>query len=123
VFAADDSVPFWTALLIGGAMIAAAVAMIVIGNMAATGRIGPNPGVGIRTKDTRRSEKAWQAAHVAAKPFVQFGAVVMIACGCVVFALSSEPAALYGIALVGVVLMAIAMLLGTVAANRAACAV
>ena len=101
-------------------MIAAAIAMIVVTNMAATGKIGPNPGVGIRTTDTRRSPEAWQAAHVAAKPFIQFGALALIACGCVVFALSSEPTALYGLALVGIVLMLIATLLGTVAANRAA---
>ena len=120
MLAADDSSPFWTAFLIGAAMIAAAVLMIVVVNRAASGKTGPNPGTGIRTKDTRHSPEAWQAAHVAAKPFIQFGSVVMLACGCVVVALSSEPTALFGVALVGVVLMLVATLLGTVAANRAA---
>ena len=118
MIAASDSVPFWVALLIGLAMIAAAVAIIVVTNRAANGALGPNAGFGIRTKATRSSPEAWQAAHRAAKPFAQFGAVVMIACGCVVFGLSTVPEALVAVALVGIGLMVVALLLGTVVAVR-----
>jgi uncharacterized membrane protein len=123
MIAAADSVPFWMALLIGGLMIAAAVAIMVVTSRAASGALGPNSGFGIRTASTRKSDEAWQAAHQAAKPFAQFGAVALLATGVVVFALSSEPAALFGVALVGIGLMVVAMLLGSVAAVRAAKAV
>ena len=123
MIAAADSVPFWVALLIGGLMIAAAIAIMVVVSRAASGALGPNRGFGIRTASTRKSDEAWQAAHRAAKPFAQFGALVLFVTGVVVFALSSEPAALFGVALVGIGLMVVAMLLGTVAAVQAAKAV
>ena len=120
MLAADDSVPFWVALLVGGAMILAAIAIVVVINRAANGSLGPNAGFGIRTKDTRRSDEAWQAAQLAAKPFAQFGAIALFVCGIVVFALGSAPTALVTIALVGMGLMVVSMLLGTIVGVRAA---
>ena len=53
MIAAADSVPFWVALLIGGLMIAAAIAIMVVVSRAASGALGPNRGFGIRTASTR----------------------------------------------------------------------
>lgn len=117
---AADGMPFWTAALIGGLMIIAGVAVLATVNQCASGQIGRNRGVGIRTSATRASDEAWMAGHRAARPFLQFGAIAMFACGAVVFALSSQPAALFGLVVVGVGLLVVAALLGTVAANRAA---
>lgn len=37
----------------------------------ATGKIGPNAWAGIRTKATRKNDKTWLAAHVAAYPLMR----------------------------------------------------
>lgn len=117
---AADSVPFGVTLLISAAMIAGAIAIIVITNKAASGSIPPNRGIGIRTTATRSSPEAWQAAHRAARPFVQFGAIALFVSGGVVLALSTAPTALFGVAIVGTVLMAIALVAGAIVADRAA---
>ncbi|MDH6278145.1 putative membrane protein [Aurantimicrobium minutum] len=38
---------------------------------AATGKLGPNSWAGIRTKATRKNDKTWLAAHVAAYPLMR----------------------------------------------------
>ena len=55
ILAADDTVPWILGLLLGLVMIGAAVTIIVVNNGASNGRIGPNPGMGIRTAATRSS--------------------------------------------------------------------
>ncbi len=42
---------------------------------AASGKVGPNAWAGIRTKATRKNDKTWLAAHVAAYPIVRDTAV------------------------------------------------
>ena len=120
LIAATDTVPWLTGLLLGLAMIAIAVTIIVVNNGAATGRIGPNPGFGIRTSATRSSKEAWRAAHQAAGPIMQFAAMVSLMTGIVVLFLRSSPNLFWGMLLVGAALLAILSIFGAVIADRAA---
>ena len=50
------------------------VADIILYNVvarAASGKVGPNAWAGIRTKTTRKNDKTWLAAHVAAYPIMR----------------------------------------------------
>lgn len=50
------------------------VADIILYNVvarAASGKVGPNAWAGIRTKATRKNDKTWLAAHVAAYPIMR----------------------------------------------------
>ena len=120
ILAADDTIPWIQGLLLGVAMIGAAIAIIVVNNGASSGRIGPNPGMGIRTTATRSSMEAWQAAHRAAMPIMQFAAMVSLATGVVVLFLRSSPTLFWGVLLVGVVLLASLSVVGAIVADRAA---
>ena len=104
-------------------MIGAAIAIIVVNNGASNGRIGPNPGMGIRTTATRSSPEAWQAAHRAAMPIMQFAAVVSLATGVVVLFLRSSPNLFWGVLLVGIVLLAALSVAGAIVGDRAAKAI
>lgn len=55
---------------------------------AASGRIPPNSGVGIRTKWTRSSQEAWVAGHRAALPTVLASSLICAATGIATLALS-----------------------------------
>lgn len=91
------------------------------------GKLGRNQGIGIRTKRTMASERAWQAGHRAAAPWLLRGArsgyvlapaTVLI---CVVLAVLDTGGAL-GV-IIGFACFAVVMafvLVGTRAANRAA---
>lgn len=120
ILAADDTVPWILGLLLGASMIGAAVAIVVVNNRASTGRIGPNPGMGIRTAATRSSLEAWQAAHRAAMPVMQFAAIVSMATGVVVLFLRSSPILFWGVLLVGAALLAALSVIGAIVADRAA---
>lgn len=50
---------------IGALMVGAGLLIISIARRAADGRLGPNAIAGIRTRTTRSSAEAWQAAHQA----------------------------------------------------------
>ena len=120
MLAADDSVSFALALFLGVVMIGSGVLIAVVNNRAADGRIGVNTVAGIRTKQTMASEEAWQAAHQAAKPWNQFGALMSIVTGFVVIGLSSSAVALFTVLFVGVALMLIAVVAGAVVGHRTA---
>ena len=120
ILAADDPVPWILGLLLGVVMIGAAIAIIVVNNGASNGRIGPNPGMGIRTTATRSSPEAWQAAHRAAMPIMQFAAIVSLATGVVVLFLRSSPTLFWGILLVGAALLAALSVAGAIVADRTA---
>jgi len=120
MLAADETVSWLLGLLLGVAMIGAAIAIIVVNNGASNGRIGPNPGMGIRTAATRSSPEAWEAAHRAAMPIMQFAAVVSLATGVVVLFLRSSPTLFWGVLLVGVALLASLTVVGAILADRAA---
>ena len=120
ILAADDPVPWILGLLLGVVMIGAAIAIIVVSNGASNGRIGPNPGMGIRTTATRSSPEAWQAAHQAAMPFMQFAAIVSLATGVVVLFLRSSPTLFWGVLLVGATLLTALSVAGAIVADRTA---
>jgi len=123
ILAADDTIPWMLGLLLGVVMIGAAIAIIVVNNGASNGRIGPNPGMGIRTTATRSSPEAWQAAHRAAMPIMQFAAIVSLATGVVVLFLRSSPNLFWGVLLVGVALLTALSVTGAIVADRAAKAI
>ena len=52
-------------IVVGVLMAGAGVLIISIARRAADGRMGPNAVAGIRTRTTRSSPEAWQAAHQA----------------------------------------------------------
>ena len=120
LFAADDSVPFWVAALLGASMIVAGIVMAVTTNRAIDGRLGPNRTAGIRTKATRASSEAWVAAHRAAKPWMQFASMIAVVTGFAVIALSSSTTALFTVLLVGAALMVVVAIVGSVFADREA---
>lgn len=123
LLAADDSVSFLTGLLLAAVLMVGGVALAVLNHAAATGRVGPNGGIGIRTSATRSSDEAWRAAHQAAKPWIQFAAMGGLASGALVLFLRSEPELFYGVLFVGVALIAGPGLVGAVVGHRAAVAI
>lgn len=120
---AADSVPFALALFLGVVMIGTGVLIAVVNTRAADGRIGVNTAAGIRTKQTMAGEAAWRAAHVAAKPWNQFAAIIAVVTGFAVIALSSSAAALYGVLFTGLALSVAVVVAAAVVGHRAARAV
>lgn len=120
---AADSVPFVLALFLGVVMIGSGVLIAVVNNRAADGRIGVDAAAGIRTKQTMASEEAWRAAHVAAKPWNQFAAMIAVVTGFAVIALSSSAPALFGVLLVGAALCLAVVVTAAIIGHRAARAV
>lgn len=49
---------------------------LTIPRQAASGKLSKNIAVGIRTRETRKSEEAWQAAHLAAIPILKATGIV-----------------------------------------------
>ena len=47
------------------------IILYVVVARSATGKVGPNAWAGIRTKATRKNDKTWLAAHVAAYPLMR----------------------------------------------------
>lgn len=60
-----------THYLIVSLSIVADIFLYAIVARAATGKVGPNAWAGIRTKTTRKNDKTWLAAHVAAYPLMR----------------------------------------------------
>lgn len=60
-----------THFLIVALSIVADIILYAVVARAATGKVGPNAWAGIRTKATRKNEKTWLAAHVAAYPLMR----------------------------------------------------
>ena len=60
-----------THYLIVSLSIVAGVILYAIVARAATGKVGPNAWAGIRTRATRKNDKTWLAAHVAAYPLMR----------------------------------------------------
>ena len=69
ILAQEDQIG-WSAAVavmigVGALMVVAGLAIIGMARRAADGRLGPNALAGIRTRTTRSSPGAWQAAHQA----------------------------------------------------------
>ncbi|MEY2698143.1 MAG: hypothetical protein RL720_99 [Actinomycetota bacterium] len=62
--------------LIVSLSIAVDVILYAVVARSATGKVGPNAWAGIRTKATRKNDKTWLAAHVAAYPLMRDTALV-----------------------------------------------
>jgi hypothetical protein len=60
-----------TQYLIVSLSIVADIVLYAVVARAASGKVGPNAWAGIRTKATRKNEKTWLAAHVAAYPLMR----------------------------------------------------
>ena len=52
----------------GALLVASGILVIRVAQRTADGRLGPNRWAGTRTRTTRSSPEAWQAAHLAALP-------------------------------------------------------
>lgn len=59
----------------------------MVTRMGATGGMGRNGAVGIRTRATKRSDDAWQAGHTAALPVVRILCLALLALDVVCVAL------------------------------------
>lgn len=70
--ATEEPISWIAAVLImlgvGSLLVASGFLVIGIAQRAADGRLGPNRWAGTRTRTTRSSPEAWQAAHLAALP-------------------------------------------------------
>ena len=67
-----------------GALIGIVMSVVVLGilfvvtRMGASGEMGRNGAVGIRTKATKRSDAAWRAGHAAALPVVRTACLAIL---------------------------------------------
>ncbi|MEV8157238.1 SdpI family protein [Kocuria salsicia] len=77
----------------GGALIGIVMSVVVLGilfmvtRMGASGEMGRNGAVGIRTRATKRSDAAWRAGHAAALPVVRIACLVILVLDLVCLAL------------------------------------
>ena len=78
-------------VVVGGLMLAGAVAVAVVVWAAADGRLGPNPWAGLRTRQTMAGGREWQAAHRAALVPSVVGLAGMGLAGVLAFVLPTEP--------------------------------
>jgi len=60
-----------THYLIVSLSIVADIILYAVVARAASGKVGPSAWAGIRTKTTRKNDKSWLAAHVAAYPLMR----------------------------------------------------
>ncbi|ANP74670.1 SdpI family protein [Cryobacterium arcticum] len=99
------------------------ILVVVISERAASGRLGINSLAGIRTSALMASEAAWTAGHRAARiPLGLAGVVLFLAGGVALAFRLGEPATgaiVLSAAVASVVLIVIAAVVATPAANRA----
>lgn len=100
--------------------IVAAVVLWIIAARAATGAIGPNRWVGLRTRATLASPEAWVAGNSAARAGLQTAAVIIGVTGFLVGVLAWTTDLLPLILLVGLALMFGAVIRACIRGNRAA---
>lgn len=100
--------------------IVAAVVLWTIAARAATGAIGPNRWVGLRTRATMATREAWVAGNSAARPGLQTAAVILGITGFLVGVLAWTTDLLPLILLVGSALMFGAIIRACIVGNRAA---
>ncbi|SDS72166.1 SdpI family protein [Corynebacterium timonense] len=64
-------------LLVGAVTLLAALVLIVLGAVAAAGKLPGNPWFGLRVAEVRRDRATWDHAHKAAGPVWIFGGVAL----------------------------------------------
>ncbi|NVI89819.1 SdpI family protein [Actinomadura sp. BRA 177] len=97
-------------------LVAAGVLVVVVGRLTATGRIGRNNLVGIRTARSKADDESWLIVHRAAQPWMIGGGVALAVGG--VVAAAAEPARTAAV-IVGAVLLVVLVIAGTVAGHAA----
>jgi len=93
---------------------------IILGRMAATGRLPRNGFVGIRLPSTMRSDDAWMAGHRAASTSLTISGVGPVALGVIAVATNRGRSGDTVLLVIGLVWILGWIALGTVQANRAA---
>jgi uncharacterized membrane protein len=110
-------------LIVGGAMFAAGLLMMWLGNRMTDGRFRRNRWAGIRTPSTMKSDTAWFAAHEVGGPWMS-GAGLLAAVGgltgILAAALGGSEAWVLGLVLAGAAGMTVLLITGTVKGARAA---
>ena len=103
----------------GVALIAGGVAVTAAGAMSRAGRLSRQSWVGIRTRTTLASDRAWEAAHRAGGSWVMVGGIVMAVGGVLTVLTESEETAAV-VALVSVAAALIPILIGGALGQAAA---
>ena len=101
--ATENSIGY--ALGLGALLIIAAITLWVLAGEAATGRLGPNRFVGIRTRSIMASDQTWLVAHQAAQRALQVAAIALGVTGALVAILGRDNDLLILILIVGIALM------------------
>ncbi len=101
--ATENSIGY--ALGLGALLIIAAITLWVLAGEAATGRLGPNRFVGIRTRSIMASDQTWLVAHQAAQRALQVAAIALGVTGALVAILGRNNDLLILILIVGIALM------------------
>ncbi|CND67798.1 Predicted integral membrane protein [Mycobacterium tuberculosis] len=97
-------------------LIAGGLLVALTGRLTATGRIGRNRFVGIRTRSSKADDAAWRIVHRTAQPWL-IGGGVALALGGVVAAASASARPAADIA--GVVALVVLVLVGTASGHAA----
>lgn len=67
---------FAAALYAAFGLVIVSALCLMIPQQAASGKVSKNIAVGIRTRETKKSEEAWQAAHLAVMPILKATGIV-----------------------------------------------
>jgi len=108
------------ALGLGGLLIIAAMSLWALARRTATGRLGPNRFVGIRTRSVLASEQTWLVAHQAAQRALQVAAIELGVTGALVAASGCNNDLRILILIVGTALTIGALAKAVIFATRAA---
>ncbi|MEU6754050.1 SdpI family protein [Spirillospora sp. NPDC046719] len=105
-------------IYLGVLLIAAGALLVVVGVLAADGRIPRNQFAGIRTKRSMADDQSWLTVHRAARPWMIGAGAVLAVAGVLALAVPSELAGSLS-AGIGAILTAILALRGTAAGHAA----
>jgi hypothetical protein len=101
-------------------LIIAAISLWVVAGRTATGSLGPNRFVGIRTRSIMASDQTWLVAHQAGQRALQVAAIELGVTGALVAALGENNDLLILILIVGTALTVGAIAKAVIFATRAA---
>jgi hypothetical protein len=116
--ATENSIGY--ALGLGALLIFASITLWVLAGQAATGRLGPNRFVGIRTRSIMASDQTWLVAHQAAQRALQVAAITLGITGALVAILGRNNDLLILILIVGMAIMLGALAKAVIFATQAA---
>lgn len=115
----EDATIGLASALSGGALVVLAVVLVLVMHLAATGRIGPNPWAGVRTRETMAGPRQWRAAHRAAMGPTVVAAIGMAVAAAVAFVLRT-PAMLAGVVMAAAVWTVVWLLVALIRGEQAA---